>query len=130
MVNYSNIINLIDQENKAMAKLANEVIKHIFELEKNFLDITDQTTRIEFDIFEQFGETGETIAELEELQNLKERSLFYYDRFHVVLKRIYESQPVADRANLELLNRTLDDADLTIDVIKVSIEDIKSNWNL
>jgi hypothetical protein len=113
-----------------MARLTNEVIFHIFELHKIFLDITDQTTRIEFVIFEQFGETVETIAELEELQNIKERSLFYYDRFHVVLKRIYESQPVADRANLELLYRTLSDAELTIDVIQASIEDIKRNWNI
>lgn len=113
-----------------MAKLSNEVIIHIFELQKTFLDITDQTTRIEFVIFEEFGETVETIAELEELQNIKERSLFYYDRFHVVLKRIYESQPVADRANLEWLSRTLNEAELTIDVIQASIEDIKRNWNL
>ncbi|PSF35541.1 hypothetical protein C7H19_16140 [Aphanothece hegewaldii CCALA 016] len=113
-----------------MAKLNKEIINHIFELQNFFLDSTDEATRLEFNIFVQFGETVETMAELEELQNLKERALFYYDRFHVVLKRIYELQPVAERVNLELLDRTIAEAELTIDVIQASLEDIKRNWNL
>lgn len=113
-----------------MAKVTDELIDNIFKLQKDFLESTDEATRLEFLIFEQFGETIETLTELEELQNIKERSLFYYDRFHVVLKRIYESQPVADYANLELLNRTLEEAIITIEVIQASIQDIKRNWNL
>ncbi|MGK7874505.1 MAG: hypothetical protein AB4426_14715 [Xenococcaceae cyanobacterium] len=113
-----------------MAKLSDETITTVLNLQRQFLERIDEATAIEFALFEQFGETEATIPELEELQNIRERADSYYSRFYTVLRRIYESQPVASNANLELLARTIQEAQATTEAIRASIQDIKRNWNL
>lgn len=84
-----------------MAKILEKILTDVFDLQKFFLESIDEATSIEFLIFGRFGETEATIAELNGLQSIKERADFYYSRFYKVLRLIYESQPVASRANLE-----------------------------
>lgn len=85
---------------------------------------------LEYVIFERFEETEETISELNELQNIRERADFYYSRFHTILRLIYSSQPVASRANLELLTQTIEEAEATTQALKASIQEIKRNWSI
>ena len=113
-----------------MAKLSEEEITRILTLQKRFLESINEATGLEFLIFEEFGETEDTIPELNELQNIKERADLYYSRFHAVLRLIYESQPLASRANLELLAQTVEDAEATIGAIQASLQEIKRNWSL
>ncbi len=113
-----------------MAKLTDEVVNLVFKLQKMLLEILDKATETEYRIFEQFGETEATFAELEELQNIRERADSGYTRFSVILRRIYLSQPAPFRANLDLLNQTIEEADASIAALEASIQEIKANWNL
>ena len=90
-----------------MAELSPETITAIFELQQLLLQIIDRASNLEFAILEQFGETETTIIELDEIQNVKERASSYYTRLYQLLLQIYQSQPVADSATLELLTRSL-----------------------
>ena len=113
-----------------MARLSTETLNEAFALQQDLLERLDETTATEFIIFEQFGETEATIPELDELQNIRERADSYYSRFYTTLRRIYMSQPVASRANLELLTRTIENAQAVSDATSASIQDIKRNWGL
>ncbi len=81
-----------------MAKLLDETISQIFQLQRRFLEQIDEASAIEFAIFQQFGETEATLPELEELINIRERADSYYSRFYTTLRQIYSSQPYANRA--------------------------------
>ncbi|MGA9379394.1 MAG: hypothetical protein WBV73_11560 [Phormidium sp.] len=113
-----------------MARLPAETLKTIFNLQQQLLEQIDEARAIEFILLEQFGETEETIPELDELQSIRERADSYYSRFYIILRRIYDAQPVAPRDNLELLARYINEAGATIEAIQASIQDIKRNWNL
>ncbi|MBE9224375.1 hypothetical protein IQ264_02660 [Phormidium sp. LEGE 05292] len=113
-----------------MAKLPAETLSAIFSLQQQFLEQIDEARAVEFVLLEQFGETEETIPELDELSSIRERADSYYSRFYVILRRIYDAQPVAPRDILELLSRYISEADGTIEAIQASIQDIKRNWNL
>ena len=113
-----------------MAKLPDETLTTVFSLQRQLLERVDKATATEFALLDQFGETEDTIPELDELQSIRERADSYYSRFYTTLRRIYESQPVASSANLELLARFIDDAQATADATEASIQDIKRNWNL
>lgn len=113
-----------------MAKLPEEIIDTVLNLQKQLLEQIDSATQTEYILLEQFGETEESLPELEELQTLKERTDAYYSRFYVTLRRIYESQPIASRDMLELLFRSIYEAELTIEAVQASIRDIKRNWSL
>ncbi len=110
-----------------MAKLSDETLTTVFNLQKQFLESIDAATATEFIIFERFGEIEETIPELNELQNIKERADSYYSRFYTVLRLIYKSQPLASNANLELLAQTVKEAQATTEAIGANIQEIKSN---
>ncbi|MCT7953429.1 hypothetical protein NG798_26880 [Ancylothrix sp. C2] len=113
-----------------MARLPSETVTKILSLQQQFLEKIDEAGLLEFILFEQFGETEETIPELEELQSIRERADSYYSRFYIILRRIYDAQPVASTDTLDLLTRYIDEADATIEAVEASIQDIKRNWNL
>jgi hypothetical protein len=113
-----------------MAKLLDETITKIFQLQKRLLEQIDEATATEFAIFQQFGENEATIPELEELTNIRERADSYYSRFYTTLRQIYSAQPHANRATLELLNQNLQQSQSVVEAIQASIQDIKRNWNL
>ena len=112
-----------------MAKLPDSVLTNIFRLQRQIIECIDATTATEFRILEQQGETSETLPELEELQSIRERLLSPYSRFHVLLLRAAESQPVAPNDVLSLLYRCIDAAEATLDASIASLQEIQRNWN-
>lgn len=113
-----------------MAKLPEDIVNRVFNLQKQMLLFINDAGVTELALFEQFGETEETLPELTELQNIRERADLYYSRFSIVLKRIFETQPIASRANLELLQRTIAEAEANAEAMQASLQDVKRNWNL
>jgi hypothetical protein len=67
---------------------------------------------------------------LEQLQNVAERLRNPYNRLQRILLLIAESQPVADRATLELLVKSLEEASGVLDAAQASTREIKQNWGL
>ncbi|WP_309744044.1 hypothetical protein [Chamaesiphon sp. OTE_20_metabat_361] len=112
-----------------MVKLPDSVLTNIFTLQLQIVECIDATTATEFRILEQQGETSETLPELEELQSIRERLLSPYSRFHVLLLRAAESQPVATSDVLNLLYRSIDAAEATLDASIASLQEIQRNWN-
>jgi hypothetical protein len=112
-----------------VAKLPDSVLTNIFTLQRQIIECIDATTATEFRILEQQGETSETLPELEELQSIRERLLSPYSRFHVLLLRAAESQPVAPSDVLNLLYRSIDVAEATLDASIASLQEIQRNWN-
>lgn len=62
------------------------------------------------------------------MQNVKERANTY-SHFYTLLLRIAESQPFAPNAMLDLLARTIEDAQATADGSEATIQE-KRNFNL
>jgi hypothetical protein len=50
-----------------VAKLAEQTITTIFELQRRMIQLIDEAKATEFMLFGQYGETEETIPELEQL---------------------------------------------------------------
>ena len=113
-----------------MAKLADETITTIFNLQRRLLAQIDQATTTAANLFGQFGETEETIPELEQLQNVRERATSSYTRLYTLLLRIAEAQPVATSATLDLLARSIEQAEAINAASAASVQDVKQNWNL
>jgi hypothetical protein len=113
-----------------MAKLPDEIITRILNLQRQLLEQIDEVTETEFTLLEQFGEPEQTIQEFEQLQNVRERADTYYSRFYVTLRRVYESQPLASRDTLELLAKFISEAEATIAAIRATIQEIKRDFNL
>ena len=84
---------------------------------------------MEFRLFERLGETAETFAELEELQSIEERLLSPYSRLHALLLRAAESQPLAANDVLNLLYRSIETGEATLDASLASLREIQRNWN-
>ncbi|MEG4805442.1 hypothetical protein QUB63_32705 [Microcoleus sp. ARI1-B5] len=113
-----------------MAKLPQETTSIVLDLQARLLDTIDTAKAAEFTILEQFGQAEATIEALEQLQNITERLRNPYSRFCTLLLRIAEAQPVADADTLELLNRTMEQAQATIAGAQVSIRESKADLNL
>ena len=92
--------------------------------------ITDEATDTEYNLLEHYGENTETIPELEELSNIRERARDAYTRLFHLLLNIAQTQPIANKNTLELLYQAIEQADLIVDTLKISIQEIKNNWNL
>ncbi|MCY7367352.1 MAG: hypothetical protein LH474_04285 [Chamaesiphon sp.] len=112
-----------------MAKLPDSVLTNIFTLQREMIECIDATTAMEFRILEQWGETNATLPELDELQSIKERLLSPYSRFHTLLLKTAESQPVAANDMLNLLYRLIESAEATLDASIASLQEIQRNWS-
>jgi hypothetical protein len=112
-----------------VAKLPDAVIDNIFTLQRHLVECLDATTAMEFRLWQQIGETAETLPELEELQNIRERLVNSYSRLQNILLRIAQSQPIAARDMLDLLYRSMEQAQSFIDASIASLQDIQRNWN-
>jgi hypothetical protein len=75
-------------------------------------------------------ETEETIPELDELQNVTERARDSYTRLSRILLLVADAQPIADAAIVELMERSLAQAEANADASEPSVQEIKRNWNL
>jgi hypothetical protein len=88
------------------------------------------TLATEFNLFERYGETAETLPELEQIQNCLERLRNPYSRLHTLTLRISEYYPVAPSAILELLEETIEQAQISADVVAASLSETRRNWRL
>lgn len=113
-----------------MANLSEETLNKIFSLQKQLFYIINEATATDYNLVEQYGETAITIAELEELSNIRERARDAYTRLFRLSLNVAETQPVINQSKLELLYRAIEQADLTVDALEISIKEIKNNWNL
>ncbi|MGK7878153.1 MAG: hypothetical protein AB4426_34070 [Xenococcaceae cyanobacterium] len=113
-----------------MAILPEETTRTVLELQRRLLTIIHEATATDFLILDQYGETETTLIDLEQLQNVQERADTYYTRFYRLLRQIAESQPLANPAILELLDRSMEEAEATINALEASILEIKRDWNI
>ncbi len=112
-----------------MAKLPDSVLTNIFTLQRRIIESIDATTSLAFRLFTQWGETAETLIELEELQNIQERLRSQYSRLKTLLLKVSESQPLASADMLDLLYRTIEVAEASLDASIASLQEIQRNWN-
>jgi hypothetical protein len=113
-----------------MAKLSSEILATIFALQKQLIEGIDEVAATEEIIFERYGETSLTLPVLEQLQNLKERLNRPYSRLSVLLPRIAEYQPTAPTDVLDLLNRSIEQAQAARDASIASLKELKSDFDL
>jgi hypothetical protein len=104
-----------------MAKLPDPVISNIFIIQRRIIECIDATAATEFRLFERMGETAETLPEFEELQSIKEKLRSKYSRLYNLLLRIAESQPIASRDMLDLLYRSIESTEASIDTSIASL---------
>jgi hypothetical protein len=112
-----------------VAKLPDSVLATTFTLQRQIIECIDATTAAEFKILEQQGETAENQPELEELESIRERLLAPYSRLHTLLLKAAESQPVASNDVLNLLYRSIETGEATVDASIASLQEIQRNWN-
>ncbi len=79
---------------------------------------------------EIYGETETTIIALDDLDSARDRAYTYYSRLHNILSRIAESQPIATNAMLTLLNRSISEAEGTIEATQATIIEEKRSFDL
>ncbi len=113
-----------------MAKLPDETITRVLNLQRQLLERIDDAAATEFAILAQFGETEATADYFELLQNARDRADSYYSRLYTALRQIYPSQPVASRDSLELLGRFIQEAEATVDAIAATVQEIRRDFNL
>lgn len=113
-----------------MANLPEETLKTVFSLQRQLFQIIHEATATNYDLTEQHGETATTLPELEELQNIKERARDSYNRLSRLLLIIGEAQPIASLSTLDLLYNSIDQAQVSLDALQASIQEIKRNWEL
>ena len=118
------------QLKKCMADLPEETIVIIFTLQRRLLKIINEATRFSFIIFDGFGETEETRPELDELQNIRERATSYYIKLYRLSLQVFEAQPTATSATLDLLARSITQTQAIADAGEASNQEVKRNWNL
>jgi hypothetical protein len=112
-----------------VAKLPDSTIVNIFTLQRRLAECLESTTAMEFSLFQKFGETAETAPELEELVNIRERLVSLYNRLHNIFLRVTQSQPIASEDLLNLLYRSIEQTETSIDTSIASLQDIQRNWN-
>ena len=113
-----------------MAKLPQETITAIFNLQRRLLERIDEATATEAMIYQRFGEIEETSPELEQLQNVRKRAKSSYSRLYTLLLRVTEAQPAATSATLNLPAQSIEQAEANNAEAEASVKDVKRNWNL
>lgn len=113
-----------------MAALPETTITTVLALQRRLLAIIDRATATEMLIFDNYGETETTLIALNDLHNVQERADTYYSRFYTLLRQIASSQPIANPALLELLHRSIDDAEATSNALEATIQEEKRNFNI
>lgn len=113
-----------------MAKLSDELIIRIFNLQRLLLQGIDEAKAAEFEILARHGENQETEDVLLQIDNATERLRNPYNRFCVLLLRIAEEQPNISYAMLELLEQSIIQTQATLDGVKATTTEIQKDWNL
>ncbi len=113
-----------------MGYLSDEITDEIFDLQRRLLQLINDAAALELAMLEQFGETEATIPELDEILNIKDRATSYYTRLNRLLLQIFQSQPLADSATLNLLAQSISQTRAIVDAGKANLLEIKRNWKL
>ena len=113
-----------------MSELSDENLTVILESQRRLAKLINQASATELFIFESHRETAATMTVLEQLTNIKERATSSYSRLSNLLLRISEMQPIASTATLELLSKTIEQAQATADAGDVTVREAKTDWNL
>ncbi|NEP40196.1 MAG: hypothetical protein F6K35_13535 [Okeania sp. SIO2H7] len=113
-----------------MAKLSSEQRTIIWELKQRLLDILDEAKSTEFNLLNRFGETDRTIVALDQLTEIAEQAKERFSQLSTLQILIYESQPVATRDLLRLLNEKIAIIQNRVPALERSIEEIKTDWSL
>jgi len=113
-----------------MAQLPEETTRIVLELQQRLLAIVNEATTTGFTILEQYGETNSTLVVFDQLQNAKERAETYYSRFYRLLLQIAAAYPNATVTMLELLERSIEEAQATAPATEATIQEAKRDWNL
>jgi hypothetical protein len=61
--------------------------------------------------------------------NIRERLVSLYNRLHNIFLRVTQSQPIASEDLLNLLYRSIEQTEISIDTSIASLQDIQRNWN-
>jgi hypothetical protein len=112
---------------KCMADLPEETIVIIFTLQRRLLKIINEATKYAFMILEQYGAI---VPDLEILENVRERTKSYYTRLSRLLLQVFESQPMATSATLELLIQSIAQVQASADANEATVSEVKRDWNL
>jgi hypothetical protein len=113
-----------------MAKLSEQTLTTILNLQRRFIEGIDEATALEALLFQQFGETEASESDLEQLQNIRQRLTDPYLRLSTLLLRVAEFQPLAPTAMLDLLAQTIERGQAAINAAQASVEEIRRDWNL
>lgn len=113
-----------------MAKLANDTLITVLNIYRQLLELINEAKATEYLILEQFGETEATLIALEELQNIVERMRNSYSRLNTLLLRIAEAQPVANTSTLELLMKSIEQAQGNLASSLATIQESKRDTDL
>jgi uncharacterized protein YPO0396 len=113
-----------------MANLSEKITTNVLELQRQLLSVINEATATSYIILQTYGETETTLIALDDLDNARERANTYYSRLHTLLSRIAEAQPIASNAMLELLNRSIDEAQATIAATEATIREEKRGFNI
>ncbi|MDJ0846615.1 MAG: hypothetical protein QNJ08_20560 [Crocosphaera sp.] len=113
-----------------MAKISDEMLTRVLELQKQLLIVLDQAKDLEYKIVEQFGETEETMTAFEALDNITERLRNAYTRIQTLMLRIAEAQPNADVNTLQLLEKSIEQAEANLAASQATIIESKGDVGL
>jgi hypothetical protein len=113
-----------------MAKLSDEIIIRILNLQRLLLQGIDEAKASEFEILARYGETIDSQDVLLQLDSATERLRVSYVRLFNLLLRIAEAQPLATNAMLELLAQSIEQGQANTDAVAATIKEIKRDWKL
>jgi hypothetical protein len=113
-----------------MAALSKQTIATVFALQQELLIVINEATTTTYQILEIYGETDTSSLALDDLDNARDRAKVYYDRLGTLLERISEAQPFASGAMLELLSRSIDEAQATIAATEATVNEEKRSFGL
>ncbi|MFB2922480.1 hypothetical protein [Aerosakkonema funiforme] len=113
-----------------MANLPTEIAETIWNLKRQLLDIINEATAAESNLFERFGETSETIPFLDELKNVAERATPWFSRLSNAQLRIANAQPSIPSDMLDLVMQSIETIQAEAPALERSIQEVKSEWNL
>ncbi|MBW4622528.1 MAG: hypothetical protein KME17_24620 [Cyanosarcina radialis HA8281-LM2] len=113
-----------------MAKLPQETTETIWSLKRRLLDIVEEATAAEFNLFERFGETTETIMPLDELKSISEQATSRFSQFSSLQIKMAQTQPTAVPDMVDLLMGVIDRTQERVPALERSVQEIKSDWSL
>jgi len=113
-----------------VAEISKETITKILELMGRLSILIDTASSSELTIFNIYGETQEMFDVLEQLQNTKERGISSYSRLSSLLLKISEVQPFAPVAMVNMLAKSIEQAQATVDAGEATVKEAKNDWSI